>query len=219
MKVLTLIFALLTIGLLISLLRANALQEQAVLSLEPLQESIAGRDRVLANYRERLHKLELTATVDQAALEELRSEMKRLQDVISDQAEEIRFYKGLMDPASLSKGIGFQGFSVKKALLPRHYEFSLTVHQVANDHQFRKGYVEISLSGERDGEKAVFTLKQLSDSINAERIPLGFKYFQTIDSEIELPEGFVPAKVEVVAYFPGFRAKKVREEFKWPELE
>jgi hypothetical protein len=54
----------------------------------------------------------------------------------------------------------------------------------------------------------------------AEDIPLNFKFFQNIDTEIVLPDGFVPARVELAVKSSSRRNPvTVESELEWPEIK
>jgi len=61
-------------------------------------------------------------------------------------------------------------------------------------------------------------LSQVSESgrDKAEAIKFRFRYFQNIIGELQLPEGFVPREVMVVAQSSGLNAQRLEKTFDWP---
>ena len=55
----------------------------------------------------------------------------------------------------------------------------------------------------------------LKENYNFHAIRLRFKYFQNVEGEIVVPDGFVPEKIEISAVAEAPVAKRVDQEFEW----
>ena len=158
---------------------------------------------------------QVAAKVDRLALEELRQTIKALQNKVASLSEENTFYKGLMAPSELEKGLSLRGWEVQATPDPQQFHFKLVVQQLALKHRLLYGSAQISISGRQNGKARTVSLHELSEEINNERVKLRFKYFQTIEGDLVLPEGFVPEQVEVAVSAVKPKSMKAEKSYVW----
>ncbi|MCA0900469.1 MULTISPECIES: DUF6776 family protein [Microbulbifer] len=139
---------------------------------------------------------EQSVTIGEQASESVRSELVSKDSQIAELRQEIAFYRGIMAPAEGSEGVSIGRFSISEAG-DRRYQYKLLVQQSAARHQVVTGAVRFTIVGQTDGEARRYALADLSQQVESESIPLRFKYFQNIEGELQLPEGFVPEGVEL----------------------
>ncbi|AQQ68912.1 hypothetical protein Mag101_15705 [Microbulbifer agarilyticus] len=139
---------------------------------------------------------EQSVTIGEQASESVRSELVSKDNQIAELRQEIAFYRGIMAPAEGSEGVSIGRFSISEAGDGR-YQYKLLVQQSAARHQVVTGAVRFTIVGQADGEARRYALADLSQQVESESIPLRFKYFQNIEGELQLPEGFVPEGVEL----------------------
>ena len=58
-------------------------------------------------------------------------------------------------------------------------------------------------------------MAELSDDFDKDVIPLRFRYFQAIEGEVFLPEGFDPRFINVTASATSPRKAEAREQYPW----
>ena len=87
---------------------------------------------------------------------------------------------------------------------------------MATQHSVISGELNITLVGRRGGELERLGLYQVSDAVDSEDIKLRFKYFQNVEGELILPEGFTPERIELVARSTGKNAAEANKTFNWP---
>jgi hypothetical protein len=80
------------------------------------------------------------------------------------------------------------------------------------------GSVRVSVHGILDGQAAAFGLDALGTESQATDIPYGFRYFQTLDMGLKLPDGFVPEEVEVQVWPRSPRGETIVQTFPWPAV-
>jgi hypothetical protein len=73
----------------------------------------------------------------------------------------------------------------------------------------------VNVLGLQNGQEVSIPLRSLSDSISDLDIKLQFRYFQNIEGELSLPDGFEPQKVQILAVADGANAKTVQKSFGW----
>src|SRR3990167_6174509 len=86
---------------------------------------------------------------------------------------------------------------------------------------FAKGTVELKLHGFAEDKRDTLDLLQLAGFKKSDKA-FSFKYFQIIEGEFSLPEGFKPEKVDValkVAAARSAKSAKVDKNFFWPTVQ
>jgi hypothetical protein len=70
----------------------------------------------------------------------------------------------------------------------------------------------------RDEQRDAVALSELSDDIESRDIKLRFRYFQEVKGRLQLPEGFEPVEVRVMAKRDGSDSAQVERIFDWDQL-
>jgi hypothetical protein len=174
-----------------------------------LEESL----RLIDSMRQEVADLKVGGEIDSRATEEVRQTVESLQNEIAELNEEIRFYKGVMLPNVEEKGLRIERLDVKTSGEPNRYRYSLLLTQVVDKHDYIQGGVKINLVGTQGSSEASLPLDQVSNSDN--NIRFRFRYFQNIDGELTLPEGFSPREVMIVAESSGRGGQRLEKRFDW----
>jgi Family of unknown function (DUF6776) len=77
------------------------------------------------------------------------------------------------------------------------------------------GSLRLSLSGMLEGEPVSYGLDELGVESRATDIPYGFRYFQTLEMGLKLPEGFEPSDLEVQVWPKSPRGETIVQSFAW----
>ena len=184
-------------------------------SLERLDQSHRAK---IAQLNGELIDARLAQTVDQQASQSLRSLISELRDEVAGLEEEVVFYKSLMAPSSLAKGLQISDFELLPAEEGNKYAFRLLLTQAVVRRDWVQGAVELSVRGwmqADEGEKE--KLLSLADLGAQDAYPLRFKfrYFQNLTGLISLPDGFRPELVVVAATPKGKSAEVLQRSFRW----
>ena len=102
---------------------------------------------------------------------------------------------------------------------PGYYSYRIVAQQEARKHSQLKGELSVEVIGVLAGQQVSYSLAELSSDIEGSEIALRFRYFQTIDGELSLPEGFEPRSVSLVATAIAPRKMEVREQYPWQVTE
>lgn len=193
-----------------------ALGQDKVVS-DRISHALLGKD--LAQSRARVVELEadlidarLNVDVQHAASNALREEMASELEKSALLTEEVTFYKGLMSPSSLSKGLQVEELEITRSTGERQYSFKLLLTQVALRRSYIAGDVRVDLIGESE---AVRSLTELG-VLKAYPLKFRFRYFQDLAGRITLPADFVPVRILVTAQQNG--KETIQVSFPWPEL-
>lgn len=86
---------------------------------------------------------------------------------------------------------------------------------MATNHKMLSGFLNFKIVG-RQGELPVtLSLKDVSDNVSYDNIKLRFKYFQTLEGQLVLPDGFEPQRIELLAKSSGKDSVTVEKKFGW----
>lgn len=168
--------------------------------------------------RRRIAILETSSDVDQEAYARVESSLSELQNEIRDKEKELAFYRGIVSPADGQPGLRIQALELSPVTGSEElYQLRLVLVQAMKQDRRISGVVLLNFVGEREGEPARLTLRDLVRDGDSTEIAFSFRFFQDFEQELVLPEGFVPATVEVEVRPKGRNAKVMNEVFPWPE--
>ena len=191
-----------------------ATKVEVVKEKDEIKAQLTEVTQLFSSMRQEVANLKLGGEVDTRANEEVRQTVEVLQDQIAQLNEEIRFYKGVMVPNVEEKGLRIERLDLENTEVPNKYRYSLLLTQVVDKHDYVQGGVEIALLG-RDGEsEKQLPLSELSETKQA-RIGFRFRYFQNIDGELLVPEGFIPSEVMIIARSSGRNGQRLEKKFDW----
>lgn len=155
--------------------------------------------------------------VERQASEQVRQEVTALNEKIYQLEKEITFYKNLMSPAAGAKRLQVHDLALETTSRDRRFRFKLVLTQVTERRERIKGRVKMTVSGVADGSRREISLGQLG--VDAEEISFSFRYFQELEGELTLPEGFAPESIRVTARSSGRKPLRVEREFTWSAQE
>jgi hypothetical protein len=180
-------------------------------------EQLAAVEREATKVREQKAILERSAQIEREAYKQLEATVSGLQDEILELKEELAFYRGIISPSDASKGLEIQSFELNRRGKgnPIHYKLVLT--QVLNNNSIASGSISVSIEGELKGERQEYQLAQLSEEEGELRFR--FKYFQILEGELHLPEGFAPSKVTITVKPRTKSHKRLSQSYDWAVQE
>ncbi|MFT6388893.1 MAG: hypothetical protein ACJAUP_002278 [Cellvibrionaceae bacterium] len=170
----------------------------------------------LAKLEQQAANLRLANEVDRKANEEVRGQVVYLKTQLAEMEQDNTFYRGLMRPNANDQGLVVDAPSVAaiSGSIDR-YKFNVVIKQIVAQHRLLSGYLEFELLGRQAGVIRKLALKDVSDSINVEQIKLRFKYFQRIEGEMLLPEGFVTERIHLKVVIQGPKKAVIEKKFGW----
>ena len=174
---------------------------------------------------------ELNEQVQQQAADTLRQDLAAMRDQTRDLQEEVTFYKSLMAPGSLARGLQISELDVAPTEEQRAFRFELLLTQVAQRRRFIAGDLRVDVVGrwlegvnpggqptqaESDTSAEGQQVLSLTELADMAKYPLKFRfrYFQNFDGLLRVPENFVPDSVLVTAQQSGKDA--IQASFPWP---
>ncbi|MBD3649015.1 MAG: hypothetical protein HUJ31_16540 [Pseudomonadales bacterium] len=190
-----------------------ALRSEIVAERNVLKRQLEENERLVDNMRQEIADLRVGGEIDSRANEEVRQTVEGLQEQIAELNEEIRFYKGVMVPNAEDKGLRIEGLTLEETGEPGRYDYNLLLTQVVDKHDFIQGGVEVNVVGTQGGTETVLPLNQLSR--DAEELRFRFRYFQNIDGQLDIPDGFEPRSLRIIAQSSGRNSQRLDRTFEW----
>jgi len=178
--------------------QASAGLEAAQVALER-RELVAKADRLErhnSKLNARVAELEMARKLDREAYGQIEKTLGELQSQLSRQADDLAFYKSIVSPADGIQGLRIHRFEVLPGAEPREYQLKVTLIQSMRHESVASGLVQVVVHGMEGDRPARYSVGELLGRPKAQ-LPFSFRYFQTIEQVVTLPEGFQAFEAEV----------------------
>lgn len=195
--------------------------QQVNLLASKLEESQKKTNSLTASLNENLKQndyLSAELAVEKSAGQLTQQELKAEQQKLFDTRKELAFYQRIISPELQADSLIIDSFSISPGSSANKYRFNLVLIQQDKQRNFAKGTVELKLQGFSGEKRDTLDLLKLAGFSKNDQA-FSFKYFQIIEGEFSLPEGFKPEKVDValkVAAARSAKSAKVDKNFFWP---
>lgn len=163
--------------------------------------------------RAELTDLRMVQGVDTSAADEVRATFRELQDEIASLEEEVAFYRSLMAPAELAKGLHIEKMQLGPTERPGVFSYELVIAQTVARHAWQQGELYFEVHGAIAGERAVLALTEIA-TIPEYPMNFRFRYFQNYSGEFTLPADFSPETV-IVTLDRGDAGEIVQRRYDW----
>lgn len=194
--------------------QGRQLQQQTQEALAVAQEQVMALEATQLKLEEENVNLSRGVALDSVAKQSLRINIADLQDQVYALEEAVAFYRGVMAPSEENQGLRVEDFALLPTSEGRRYRYSVLLTQVKRNHSVVKGTVGIDVLGKlADGSQVTMPLQELA--VGQVSSKFRFKYFQSLDGELVLPEGFQPLEVRVTAKAAGAKATRIEKPFTW----
>lgn len=191
----------------------SELDSSYVDSLESLKRANA---RELKELKGALVEAGLSREVDRQAADELRESIRALRNEVAALQEEATFYKSLMAPSTVAKGLQIAEFDVSSTGSERQFLYHILLTQIESRRDWIQGEVRLDVHGMPAGMDVEQVLP-FTELAGTETYPLTFRfrYFQDLSGLLTLPAGFRPTRVVVSARKRGGGNVDVSRTFGW----
>ena len=167
--------------------------------------------------RERIAMLERAEQIDKQAYGEVERSLKEAQNEMLELKSEVAFYRSIVSPAETASGLSITSFHLEGIGEAHSYHFKLVLSHFKTNDQVVKGYARIVCEGLMGGVQKQLDIKELSGGA-LDLLKLRFKYFQNIEGDIVLPEGFLPSRVVVEVVPDGKGLTTFKKSFSWSDI-
>ena len=97
-----------------------------------------------------------------------------------------------MSPDDITTGLSLREPELIEGDRPGVILFRIVAQQEARRHALIEGELLVEVTGSTNGESITLPLAELDKKFSGEKMTLNFRYFQTFEGEIEIPDGFEP---------------------------
>jgi hypothetical protein len=147
--------------------------------------------------------------------DELSRTIGDLQAEVARLTSDVAFYRGIVEERTSGEVVKIQQLRVGPGTAEREYVLRLVLGRPLRPEDLISGKARISIEGSgANGESASLDLAQLADVPGGE-LSFNLRYVETLEQPVVLPEGFTPARCNVVLVPSRKGAKEVRETFVW----
>ena len=160
----------------------------------------------------RLATSEVARRVDHEAEVQVEKSLAELQARLGEATQELAFYRSVLSPSDGNLGMRVQRLRIQPALAPRRYRVRLVLVQAARQDAVTAATADFTVVGVRGGHEASLPLSEIGTASRV--LNFSFRYFQELETEIELPADFVPQSVEIEVR-PAKGASPIRQAYPW----
>ncbi|MCB1772522.1 MAG: hypothetical protein KDI88_02815 [Gammaproteobacteria bacterium] len=157
-------------------------------------------------------RFERAAQIDREAAEQVKGEVRSLQEERATLKREVAFLKALVS-GEASEELKLE--APKLVLVDgREYRFEVTLAKRAEGDDTVSGRVVIHVIGKSEGAEKKLDMEALTDGKRT-NIGIRFRNFQKLKTDLKLPEGFDPSKIEVAVEPNGNVYKAFEQAYDW----
>lgn len=171
-------------------------------------------------YVKQINTLEVELEVERLANQNAQRLLKNVEQQHYQVKKELAFYEKIMAPEKQADGVVIDEVSMMPTASANHYRFQVILVQQKVKKRFAKGYVDMTFFGSLANKPSKITLDKVSTIAN-KSLAFSFQYFQILEGEVTLPEGFQPDKIEVSAVLPKGKWQKyhrINQSYAWREI-
>ena len=166
-------------------------------SVAELEAQVRASSDEIRALEQQLTTAQAAVAVERAAASEVRSDLSRAQATADRLAREAELFRSLMDSSVRTRGLTLHKLELRPSAEQRTFDYRITLLQRAQRHVEVQGTLALSVKGKMNGRPELLSGKRLG-SAGADRIPIRQLYFQVLEGEVRLPEGFAPEQVRLV---------------------
>lgn len=161
--------------------------------------------------KDELARVQTRAEVDREAQALLQDTLAASENQVAELDQELQFYRRIVVPPDGQQGLRVQDFEIFSGSLHSSYRLRLLLVQNPQRSGRAEGRVELLLHGKLNGEDSSLSLEQLASAPQE----FEFLYFQDVELEVILPEGFEPDSAEVELYTKNRESRAAAASFPW----
>lgn len=187
--------AVLMVGALIGYFVGNR-QELAQSSLLTVQqETLERQAKAIGQLKSELGIKETLLATQKAAFEQLQQVLKDQEAQVQEQKRQLAFFERIMRPTGEQVGVVIDNLTLQETSIPGRYHYRLALTQPAKKRELFRGQVQIKVEGSQGDKPITLGSRELGLKVGEGRYAL--RYFQLLEGNWQLPEGFVPDRVRI----------------------
>ena len=202
----------------IGFLWGNADKERQAAKILGLEQSLSNLNADNNKVTKRLNIAGVELEVERIAGQNTQQTIKEMLEKNNELKRELSFYQKVMAPELEEEGFTIESLNIEGTNSTNFFRFALVVMQRDKRKNYVKGQAKLALLGSMSGKPERLDLLELASLGN--KVEFSFKYFDVIEGEVVLPEGFVPEKVVVNTQLADAKWGKgsLQRTFDWQDL-
>ncbi|MBP4039846.1 hypothetical protein J9885_01000 [Aeromonas sp. SrichE-2G] len=172
-------------------------QELAQSSLMTVQqETLERQSKAISQLKTDLGVKDTLLATQKAAFEQLQQMLKDQEVQVQEQKRQLAFFERIMRPTGDQVGVSIDNLTLQETSVPGRYHYRLALTQPAKKRELFRGQVQIRVEGSLADQPKTLTGRDLGMKAGEGRYSL--RYFQLLEGNWQLPEGFTPDRVKIV---------------------
>jgi hypothetical protein len=180
------------------------------------REAAVAREHDLARRLEaaetKLAAAELARRIDRESYAQVEKSLADLEARLAEQSQELTFYRGIVNPVDGIEGLRIERLSILPGSAPHRFRVRIVLIQAARQDAVTSASADLSVDGLRAGRAVNLPLAEIGTS--PKPLNFSFRYFEEIETEIQLPADFQPQRVQVEVR-PGRATAAIRQSYPW----
>lgn len=152
--------------------------------------------------------------ISRDANRDLQTTLAERDEEIAGLRADVAFYERFVGATAQRRGLSVHEFTLQPQDT-QAWHFTATLTQNLNRGAVNAGRLLVSVEGTQAGKLRRLAWADLRQQANAPGVPYSFKYFQEVEGDLLLPEGFKP--VRVIARVVPQNGAAVEQSFPWAQ--
>lgn len=183
---------------------------------EQLSKQVEKQQNSLEISYQKMLETEKENEINKQTIEMLKVTNQNLQDSLNELQTDLSFYRRIIGPTAQAGAVGTSVSDLKWEGTPEktRYRYKMVLIQSGTNHEWQEGAIQLVIMGTQDSKVAKFFVKKAETGNNG-GLNYRFRYFQHLEGVVNLPEHFIPERVEVTLFPAKEGAKQFKETFAW----
>lgn len=183
-----------------------------------LENQLATLQRENIASRRQATMLERSRQIDLDAANQLKQTLLEAQNEVLSLKKQLKLYKSVVSPEAGQRSLHIKSVMIEPSRdKPQEYRYKFMLNQSGRNDRTVRGTLVVSIKGKKNGKAVKLKLSDLSAQMK-KTTKFGFKYFQTFEGSMRLPEAFIPESVAIVVKPSIAKIKPLDEQFSWKEV-
>ncbi len=178
-----------------------------------LTERLGRLDAENSRLNARVAQLEMARRLDREAYGQVEQSLGEMQSRLARQNDDLAFYQSIVSPEDGIQGLRIQRLEIERGAGPRDFVFKLTLIQAMRHDTIVSGLAGIEIHGMAGASPVSYSVGELLGQPRAS-LPFSFRYFQTLEQSVTLPEGFEAFEARVSVESRKLR-NSIQQSFPW----
>ena len=182
--------------------------------IDERDDRLEAQQEVIEELQQRVATLSRSDEISRDANRELQGTLAERDEEIAALRADVDFYERFVGATAQRRGLAVHELQ----LAPRGdgaWHFTATLTQNLNRGVINRGDLVLEIEGTSDGRLRKLDWKQLRQDPQAAAVDYSFRYFQQVEGDLVLPDGFQPVRVAVRLAPAGGNA--VTQDFDWAD--